>query len=229
MKKSRLILLVGALLFWLTPIPLYAESVDLNQEGSLIIKVHTSAGEAVPGGDLKIYKVADIQSDDEGDSFVLTEAFKDSSADLSNPENRQTIAYLASYATSRNLESYKRIDPVPDDGLVDFENIPLGLYLVVQDQAAPGYEAMPPFLISVPNWDGEKYVYNVSAYPKSDPDKLPETPDNPDGSGNPPVANSRPNTAANSQTGKWTLLLSGAAILFATLFQREKQQQKLID
>lgn len=45
-------------------------------------------------------------------------------------------------------------------------DLELGLYLVVQTQAAEGYEPVDPFLISLPMQEEGVYVYEVNATPK---------------------------------------------------------------
>lgn len=48
-----------------------------------------------------------------------------------------------------------------------FPELPHGLYLVVQVEAAPGYEAVQPFLVTVPMLEDGHYVYDVNAYGKT--------------------------------------------------------------
>ena len=56
-----------------------------------------------------------------------------------------------------------------DEGKVKFTGLELGLYLLVQQEAAPGFKKVNPFLVSVPqNVDGH-YVYDVDTAPKNLP------------------------------------------------------------
>lgn len=51
-------------------------------------------------------------------------------------------------------------------GRAVFEDLPLGLYMFIQETAADGYECVRPFLVTVPLWNGEELVYDVEAGPK---------------------------------------------------------------
>ena len=102
---------------------------------------------------------------------------------------------------------------VDADGNAAFEDLELGLYLIVQSKASNGYAPIKPFLVSLPMAENGKWNYEVDASPKVGgytpvnpdtppvpptpvPDKPgtpdqpteptnPDTPKNPDGPGNP--------------------------------------------
>ena len=52
------------------------------------------------------------------------------------------------------------------DGTVLVQSLNLGLYLLVQDKAADGFEVISPFLVSVPMYENGAYIYEVNAEPK---------------------------------------------------------------
>lgn len=51
-------------------------------------------------------------------------------------------------------------------GIAVFGDLKAGLYLIVQKQAAEGYDAIQPFLVTVPIMENGQYVYDVNAHPK---------------------------------------------------------------
>lgn len=160
-----------AAVFAFGPITVHADEIDLSQTGSLTIKVHDGST-PVPGGALTIYKAGDIVKDEDGDYiFVLTDEFAGSKIPLTNTSSRAVCVSLYDYAQNNSIAGTRVT--VPDDATVVFKNVEAGLYLVAQTTAADGYEAMAPFLISMPYWSEEEqaYTYDVSAYPKSDPAK----------------------------------------------------------
>lgn len=178
MKNLKHILAVVLSLI-LVAFPCTAEEIELTRHGSLTITVHEADHTPVPGGTLTIYHVGTIPSA-EADVWEATPEFAGAHADLSKPEDRNVVSYLVDYAHKHNVP--ERTYTVPANATVTFDDIPLGLYLVEQKEAAPGFEAMAPFLISIPDTDDDgNYIYDVSAYPKSDPAKKhkPEKPDNP--------------------------------------------------
>ncbi len=53
-------------------------------------------------------------------------------------------------------------------GWVKFAPLEPGLYVVTQrrSQQSAGFDAIQPFLISLPRWENEGYVYDLNATPK---------------------------------------------------------------
>ena len=64
------------------------------------------------------------------------------------------------------------------DGSVFFSDLEQGVYLICQTGEAPGYQDICPFFVPIPLMQGEEWIYDVCACPKTDP--LPEDPLNPD-------------------------------------------------
>lgn len=52
------------------------------------------------------------------------------------------------------------------DGTAVFNRLQPGLYLAIQNEAARGYQKASPFLVTVPQWEENGYVYDVDASPK---------------------------------------------------------------
>lgn len=191
MKKLKYILAVlmtiglfGSPMGFAAASPVYADEIDLDQKGSLTLIVRDEDKDPVAGGSIAIYHVASIEEINDEMYFKLTPEFEKSKADLSNLENRMVVAYLEDWAKKHDVPG--RVLNIPETGVVSFTNLPLGLYLVVQPTAAPGYYTMSSFLMSVPELDeDQEFVYDVYAFPKADLIKHP-TPDNPDNPGTPP-------------------------------------------
>ena len=55
---------------------------------------------------------------------------------------------------------------ISEQGIVSFDALPLGLYLVVQTENSKGYEAINSFLVSLPMADESGWRYTVDATPK---------------------------------------------------------------
>ena len=83
---------------------------------------------------------------------------------------------LQIYAGSKasNLFDVYTVDV--ENGKAFFEGIPTGLYLIVQEEEAPGYMKMTPFLVTMPYKKDGRYVYHVDAEMKSalKPETVPE-------------------------------------------------------
>ncbi|MCD8084672.1 MAG: hypothetical protein LUE86_14490 [Clostridiales bacterium] len=142
-----------------------AEVPDLSQEGSITLTM-TYNEKAVAGGQMTLYRVGDILEDDGNYSFVLTDEFAASNADLEDIDSSEVASDLSDYVTKQGLTGTDKT--IGSDGTVTFDGLKLGLYLLVQNKAASGYYAASPFLVSVPMYDevNAVYVYGVTATPK---------------------------------------------------------------
>lgn len=138
------------------------EVPDLSRPGTITITLRTEQG-PVSGGSLTLYQVGLIHEDDGNYSFILTGDFASTGLSLEDPQSPELAAALAQHA--RDLPGGGITSPVGADGSVVFSVEP-GLYLVVQDQPAPGYAPVNPFLTSVPNMENGVYIYEVNASPK---------------------------------------------------------------
>lgn len=167
-RKRLLALLFTAALLLAINVTAYAHEVpDLERLGTINVTMH--CGETVvPGGTLTLYRVGDIVEDDGNYSFALSGVFAKSGLtldDAQSPELAQNLAKYADKATGVTVD-------VDKNGKAVFA-IEAGLYLLVQSKAADGYTPAAPFLISMPNWENDRYHYEVDASPKVSIQKAP--------------------------------------------------------
>lgn len=139
------------------------EIPDNAEKGSISITMNYE-GKAVPGGTLTLYRVGAVNEDDGNYSFALTGDFINCGKSLKNPGDPELAADLGKYVSDNKLTG-SRIE-VGQNGTAVFSGLDLGLYLIVQDEAADGYEAVTPFLVSVPANENGVYIYDVDATPK---------------------------------------------------------------
>lgn len=170
MRKKRgpfaLVAVVALALCCLVSGVAYAHEVpDASQPGSITVSM-TYEDEAVAGGTLTLYRVGVVAEDDGNYSFALADVFAGSGVSLDDLEVAGLAQTLAEYAESDGLEGASYA--VGSDGIMSATGLELGLYLVVQTEAADGFEAVAPFLVSVPMYDEATgaYVYDVDATPK---------------------------------------------------------------
>lgn len=176
MKKRILsaFLLLALVLAMALPVSA-APVLDQTKLGSLTLRLFSS-GEPVSGGTVSLYHIADIAVDDADLSFAYTEAFRDCPValdkDLTSTDAAKAIeGYIADHTEALPALATQSVDA---NGTVTFQNLAVGLYLLTQKEAAPGYSAMGAFLISVPMATGDGYDYSVDATPKMGP-IVPET------------------------------------------------------
>ena len=145
---------------------------DYNRKGSITVNiVSTENQRAVSGGELTLYKVAFAAAVDGNNVFRLTGAFAQSGADIDDiSENdqgaRETASTLENYAVKNNIEGVSA--SVNKNGQAVWDDLELGLYLVVDTAPADGYAPVNAFLITVPRLSEGSYIYDVQAGPKVD-------------------------------------------------------------
>lgn len=135
---------------------------DYSKTGSISVTIQTVDKTPVSGGNLTFYEVAKAVVDNGDNFFVPTKAFADADVDLTNLESAGLAETLTDYAAGAEGITVS----IGSDGTAKLSGLELGLYLLVQETPAEGYEAILPFLVTVPLWDGEALIYDVDATPK---------------------------------------------------------------
>lgn len=104
--KNRISLLIALLLCCMWPVAAFAahEAPDLTRQGSLRVSVRdTESGKAVSGGELTLYKVAYVQEDNGGYTFVYTDDFVSCGRSLDDLNDRMLTGDLAAFAKEKTL------------------------------------------------------------------------------------------------------------------------------
>ncbi len=162
-------------------------TIDLTSTGSIEITMTTTEdGKEVPlpGGEMAIYQVATVvpvggtvETPEGGYSYKVTDDFMDSGIqeifdglDLEDPKIDWAgmAETLEEYVITNNITPLDKDGTIGSDGTVTYNDLELGLYLLVQIEPAPGYYAANPFLVSVPFYNGDSYDYSVDASPKTE-------------------------------------------------------------
>ncbi len=164
--RKLLAVLLTTLLFAAFSASVYADAIDLNETGSISVTFKDSAtGQVIGDGVMTLYKVADIESSDGNLAYVYTEGFAGSEIVLGDLTAETLAGDLHTYAKNNSVNAAK-IGTVNNMGICYFDELELGLYLVVQTAAAEGYHIIAPFLVSVPISTTAGWVYDVEATPK---------------------------------------------------------------
>lgn len=148
---------------------------DTDRAGSISITMRYGE-KTVSGGTLTLYRAGGISEDDGNYSFVLTEDYKESGISLDDLESAGLAESLAKYTSEKKPAGVEI--PIGKDGKASAAGLETGLYLIVQTKAAEGYEAVSPFLVSIPMNEDGVYLYDVNATPKMG--TLTEEPPEPD-------------------------------------------------
>ena len=163
---------------------------DLSWKGSITVTMRQGET-AVSGGSLTLYRVGEVREEDGNYSFVLTGDFTGCGQSLTNIQSAQLAKNLAQYVADHDLIG--TTSEIDSSGTVTFPQLTLGLYLLVQNKAASGYNKAEPFLVSVPMRENGAYVYDVNASPKVEVQKTSEPGDS---------VPKNPSTSTTSTSGK---------------------------
>lgn len=143
------------------------EVVDLNATGSISVTPKAD-GQAVGAGmTFTLYQVGEVSAAQDGTlSYTLTEAFSGSKAELGNLEASGLAGTLSDYASKNKISGTAQ--KANSGGTVKFENLSVGVYLLVQtSDGGTGY-TVQPFLATVPLSESGKLIYDVDASPKTE-------------------------------------------------------------
>ena len=170
--KKIVISLMLALTMLTLPLAASAHPVpDLNRRGSITVTM-LYKNKPVSGGSLNAYKVGYVHEDNGNYSFVPVRALQDRISEFKDIQSPKLAETLAKYVAQKKLPPVTaKPVPIGKNGTAVFPNLELGLYLVVQETPAPGYEKSKPFLVSVPYLEDGVYVYDVKPGPKTEPEK----------------------------------------------------------
>lgn len=204
-KRISALWLAAVLVFCLAAGVAAHEVPDLTKTGSITIRIE-DGGDGVSGGSVILYRVADITEDDGDHAFTLTDDYLSSGVSLEKLNDASTAQSLAEFAQKNQKQGITA--DVDVYGVVQFTGLQLGLYLVVQQEAAPGYYPITPFLMSLPLYENGAYTYDVDASPKVEIERAPE----------PTVPETKPDDPKLPQTGQLNWPVPVLAVSGLTLF-----------
>ena len=184
-------------------------AVDPDRTGSIEMR-SSYEGKPVSGGDLALYRVAELEEENGSYYFRLRAELggqRLDQASLDDPDLTQRLA------ADPNLGIAEKTAVFDKDGLVRFSRLRPGLYLLMQQNAAEGFDRMLPVLISLPWYDeqADAYLYEIDASVKPAPECAPQ---------DKPVIPPRPTDHLLPQTGQrnWPIpVLAGLGTLFLLL------------
>ena len=168
MRKTMMRIALTVLALMLTGSAL-AAGFDMDRAGSLSVRIQTARGQRIQNAVIELYRVGDPRIENSNLAFGLSADFSGSGLSLGDLNAAGLADQLSLYAQSTNAEPLA-VAVTGEDGLVQFGDLPVGLYLVRQNGFAREeyFTEIAPFLVSVPMTQGGEWVYAVDANPKAD-------------------------------------------------------------
>ena len=162
MAAAVALLLAATLLVSLAlPLGAFADELDDARKGSVKVFVVTADKDRITGGSLRAYQVA---SRTDG-AYVPLPGYERCGLDLGKSEFTKEDAETVSAFVSANDAQYVT-SPVSETGTAFFGELGQGLYLIAQNEKAPGFLPIVPFLVLVPAVIDGRIVYDVTCSPK---------------------------------------------------------------
>lgn len=167
-KYLKILILISLII--LPSIKVSADTVvDFNRRGSIKITLKESTDNTnIEGSEITIYQVAVLKEKNNNIAFEYIEELKDcpnSLEDLKEPS-----ITLINYIKDKNIPKISL--KTNKEGLVQYNNLDLGLYLVMQTNNIEGYTIFSPFFIILPEYILDNWNYDINAFPKTDIIKL---------------------------------------------------------
>lgn len=169
-NKMRLLsVLIAAVLFLVPARAVFgAGSLDPDQKASLTMTLKSADEEVkvASGVEVSIYLVAEGKYSSSGIDFVLTDEYAASGLDLNGKITQSMIDDLRHYTLEKNISGTSQVSDA--DGLVKFEGLKSGFYLVMATSLPQGFTSFVPFLYSLPYYSAEagSWKYDGVAEPK---------------------------------------------------------------
>ncbi|MBQ3182560.1 MAG: LPXTG cell wall anchor domain-containing protein [Clostridia bacterium] len=232
MKRAILFILWAVILIALCNTAVFSHTVpDLERSGSISVTMRYGE-KTVSGGTMAIYRVADVTVDNGNYGFTPCGEFASFNGDMTKADTDELAFSVAAYIADNDIMAMTM--PIDSKGRVAFYDLEPGLYMLIQTVAANGYNCANPFLVSVPMFDGEEYIYDIDASAKVELTKYSNdphedtTPDSGHNTTSPDKGDKLP------QTGQlnWPipiLLVSGTALILAGLilcFSKRKEKHE---
>lgn len=140
------------------------ETKEQEKTGSVSV-VMQYEGNKISGGTLTVYQVGEITVASNGEfQIVNTSEFAAFGVLPKEPESAQLAEELMKYTQENSLSGFTKT--VDKEGTVTFSGLYPGVYLLVQNQAAEGFEKIEPFVVKVPVVSGENEDCALQAVPK---------------------------------------------------------------
>ncbi|MCD8159317.1 MAG: hypothetical protein LUD77_10650 [Clostridiales bacterium] len=166
-------LILAAAAFGFMSVCVLAEEINLGKTGSITIKfVSSETDEPITGSEFTFYQVAVLSEEDNNLIYTYCGDFYYCTEDLSGSLNQALAEKLEEYAKENNAVG--TVKTTGTDGTAEFDNLPLGLYLVNETKTSGNYRSAGPFLVALPVYQNNSWVYDITAMPK--PESFEESP-----------------------------------------------------
>lgn len=141
--------------------------VDFSKTGTVSITLKENLEQnPIVGAEITIVEIAEATTENNNLAFIYHKNITDCKADLSNLKNENLVNEISKCITNIELPSQTKL--TDQTGVVVFDELRLGLYLVKQTNKVEGYSNIDEFLVMIPKVENNSWIYNIEAKPKTD-------------------------------------------------------------
>ncbi len=167
MKKltSVVAILMIIAVFVLTLSP--AATALLSEKGSITLNLTDSETETpLANVTFRLYFIAKAFESGNGIRYELIPPYDEANINIDDLQDSVLAVHLAYFADSYSQPYAEK--STDENGVLVFDNLTPGLYLIVPSQNGEDSYTTSPFVISIPNYDSQKgtWEYNINASPK---------------------------------------------------------------
>lgn len=162
MKKILWLLGVSLMLV----MPVSANTVDFNKKGSIMLElVEQEHNEKIANANIEIIKIADAKVDSNGNLYYEYV----SSLNNCNVNIKDVTKIDVNELTTCINDNTDKISNLTDsNGIVLFNNLDLGLYLVRQTNKLNNYTSIDSYLVTIPTIEDNNWGYDIHSVPKTE-------------------------------------------------------------
>lgn len=183
---SLIVSLLGLLSFAISP-------VQAAGQASITVQIKDTSGNAVAGGQLSVYKVAEVKDGKYQYTAAFAKMDEDISAKTQSTVMTESFAQsLASYVAANEVSG--QTSQISSSGEAVLAADEQAVYLVTQTTAANGYEKIKPFTLVLPYVQDGQSMSQIVAKPKLEK----TTPSKPATPSTPSVPNSSSSSSVSS-------------------------------
>ncbi len=139
----------------------------LNKNGSITLNLTDSETEtSLANVPFRLYFIAKAYESGNGIRYELISPFDEADVDIDDLQDSSLPVHLAYFADTHSQPYAEK--STDENGVLTFENLTPGLYLVVPLQNGENGYTTSPFVISIPNYDSQNgtWEYDIDASPK---------------------------------------------------------------
>ena len=164
-KLSFLLIMIFFLLEFMVPVEAL-NSIDFSLKGSIEVTLKDNEDElGISGAEITIYQVATASEENHNLVYTYTDQFSDCEVSL---DDFSKVDFDKDIKECLSDDALGTVGSTDDNGVVYFNNLEFGLYLIVQTNKVEGYSVIDSFLVQVPLWENNDWIYNIKSLPKTE-------------------------------------------------------------